>query len=68
MCGSQWRDWFELILFRQIISSVVNASDKTKMSVSRKPCISRRNYGNFDRTLPISGNDYFVSVNILCPL
>ena len=27
--------------------------DKTKMSVSRKPCISRKNYGNFDRILPI---------------
>ena len=32
---------------------LVNSSDKTKMSVSRKPCISRKNYGNFDRILPI---------------
>ena len=38
--------------------------DKTKMSVSRKPCISRKNYGNFDRILPIA-NDYFVSVNLM---
>lgn len=29
---------------------------------------SRKSYGDFDRILPISGNDYFVSVNILCPL
>ena len=29
---------------------------------------SRKSYGDFDRILPISGNDYFLSVNILCPL
>ena len=39
VCGSRWWDWFELLQCGQIINyHLVNSSDKTKMSVSRKPC------------------------------
>lgn len=49
---------------------LVDSSGKIKMSVIEEAMFSnsRKSYGDFDRILPISGNDYFVSVNILCPL
>ena len=49
---------------------LVSSSDKTKMSVIEEAMFSnsRKSYGDFDRILPISGNDYFVSINIFCPL
>ena len=76
--GSQWCVWEPVGLLwisncynvAKLSVHLVDSSGKTKMSVIEEAMFSNswKSYGDFDRILPISGNDYFVSVNILCPL